>query len=144
VLERKVLRVLLVDDHDMVRDALGMTLGLYDHIEVVGAARDGQEAVQLFSTLRPDIVLMDVVMPTVDGIEAARRICQQDPEARILALTSFEEKEKVIAAINAGMKGFILKTSAGDTLVDLMYRVFQGEHVFSREALELLGRSSAS
>lgn len=141
-MNRKVLRVLLVDDHDIVRGALNITLSLYDDIEIVGEARDGQEAVQLFSSLKPDIVLMDIVMPVVDGIEAARRICQQDPQARILALTSFEEKEKVMGAIDAGMKGFILKTSAGDTLVDLIYRVYQGEQVFSREALELLGRSS--
>ena len=108
------IRVLLVDDHGVVRRGLRGYLELLDDIEIVGEAENGLRGVELAEELRPDVVLMDLVMPQLDGIGATGRIKSSHPEIQVVALTSFIEEEKVIAALEAGASGFILKDAEAD------------------------------
>lgn len=109
-----MIRVLLVDDHGVVRRGLRGYLELLDDIEVVGEADNGLTGVELAAQLTPDVVLMDLVMPQLDGIAAIGRIKAAQPDVQVVALTSFIEEEKVIAALEAGASGFILKDAEAD------------------------------
>ena len=108
------IRVLLVDDHGVVRRGLRGYLELLDDIEIVGEAENGLRGVELALELRPDVVLMDLVMPQLDGIGATGRIKAGQPDVQVVALTSFIEEEKVLAALEAGASGFILKDADAD------------------------------
>jgi DNA-binding NarL/FixJ family response regulator len=110
------IRVLLVDDHAMVRRGLRDFLELHDDIEIVGEAADGSAAIERASALRPDVVVMDLMMPGVDGIEATAHIRADLPDVEIIALTSFVEEARVLAAIEAGASGFLLKDAEADDL----------------------------
>jgi NarL family two-component system response regulator LiaR len=124
---KKPIRVLLVDDHAIVRDGIRSLLKTQPDIEVVGEADNGQAAVSMVGNLEPDVVLMDLVMPGMDGIEAIRRIVDGRPESRILVLTSFSAEDKVFAAIKAGAMGYLLKDSDSEELVRAIHQVQRGE-----------------
>jgi DNA-binding NarL/FixJ family response regulator len=121
------IRVLLVDDHAMVRRGMRDFLGLHDDIEIVGEAADGSEAIDRALTLGPDIVVMDLMMPGVDGIEATSRIKSARPDIEIIALTSFIEEARVVAAIEAGATGFLLKDAEADELAAAIRAAAAGE-----------------
>jgi NarL family two-component system response regulator LiaR len=121
------IRVLLVDDHAIVRDGLCAVLKLQPDIEVVGEADNGRDAVSMAQSLRPDVVLMDLVMPGMDGIEAIRLIVDGRPESRILVLTSFSAEDKVFPAIKAGAMGYLLKDCDSEELVRAIHHVQRGE-----------------
>ena len=121
------IRVLLVDDHAMVRRGLRDFLGLHDDIEVVGEASDGQGAIDGAASLRPDIVLMDLMMPGIDGIEATARIRSEQPDTEVIAITSFIEEAKVLAAIEAGASGFLLKDAEADEVAAAIRAAAAGE-----------------
>jgi len=112
-----VIRVLLADDHAVVRSGLTQLLATVEDVEVVGAAADGAEAVDLALAERPDVVLMDLSMPVMDGIEAIRRVRDRDPEARIVVLTSFSDRERILDALDAGAIGYLLKDAEPDELI---------------------------
>ncbi|GLZ05546.1 DNA-binding response regulator [Actinomadura sp. NBRC 104412] len=120
------IRVLIADDQALVRDGFGMILSAQPDLEVVGEAADGAEAIRLARELRPDVVLMDVRMPNVDGIEATTAICR-DTSARVLVLTTFDLDEYVYDALRAGASGFLLKDMRRDELVDAVRVVAAGE-----------------
>ncbi|NDV23419.1 response regulator transcription factor [Desulfovibrio sp. JC022] len=122
-----VIKVLLVDDHDIVRIGVRSFLGGFDDIEVVGEAANGQEAVELTAELAPDIVLMDMLMPVMDGIQAIREIRDRKLPGRIIALTSFATDDKLFPAIKAGAMGYLLKDSTPDELLEAIRRVHRGE-----------------
>jgi DNA-binding NarL/FixJ family response regulator len=119
--------VLLADDQELVRSGFRLILDLADGIEVVGEAADGREAVRLAKELQPDVVLMDVRMPELDGIEATRRLRQAGVEARVLVLTTFDLDEYVYAAVRAGASGFLLKDAPREQLVNAVRTVARGE-----------------
>jgi DNA-binding NarL/FixJ family response regulator len=121
------IRVLLVDDHAMVRRGMRDFLELHDDIVVVGEAADGAEAIERAGELRPDIVVMDLMMPVVDGIEATGRIKAALPETEVIALTSFIEEARVVAAIEAGASGFLLKDAEADELAGAIRAAAAGE-----------------
>lgn len=121
------IRVLIADDHPIVRKGIRALLATEPDIEVIGEAGDGAEALALAQRLCPDLVLMDLVMPILDGIEATRQILVKQPGARILILTSFAGDDKVFPAIKAGALGYLLKDSAPETVVDSIHRVYNGE-----------------
>jgi DNA-binding NarL/FixJ family response regulator len=104
-----VIRIVVADDHAVVRQGLRSFLGLQDDMEVVGEAEDGAQAVEAVERLAPDVVLMDLVMPGVDGIEAIRRIHERSPGTRVVVLTSYADDTKVVPAVRAGAAGFLLK-----------------------------------
>ena len=110
-------RVVLVDDHEIVRIGIAQVLNTTDGIDVVGAAADGAEAIAVVEATRPDVVLMDLSMPHVDGIQAIRRLARSAPETHIVALTSFCERERILAALDAGAIGYLLKDAEPDELV---------------------------
>jgi DNA-binding NarL/FixJ family response regulator len=122
-----VIRVLLADDQDLVRAGFRLILELADGVEVVGEAGDGREAVRLARELEPDVVLMDVRMPEVDGIEATRRLLHAGVDTRVLVLTTFDLDEYVYAAVRAGASGFLLKDVPRDELVHAVRTVARGE-----------------
>jgi NarL family two-component system response regulator LiaR len=124
---KKLIRVLLVDDHAIVRDGIRSLLKTQPDIEVVGEANNGQDAMSMAESLQPDVVLMDLVMPGMDGIEAIRRIVDGQPESRILVLTSFSAEDKVFPAIKAGAMGYLLKDCDSEELVRAIHQVFRGE-----------------
>ena len=123
----KMIRVLVVDDHAVVRQGIRALLATETDIEVVGEAENGREAVAEAEGLQPDVILMDLVMPEMDGIEAIGRITARQPEARILVLTSFAADDKVFPAIKAGALGYLLKDSSPEDLVAAIHQVHQGE-----------------
>jgi len=127
----KAIRVLIADDHAIVRKGIRALLETEADIEVVGEAADGKEAVEKAERLHPDVVLMDLVMPKMDGIEAIRRITASQPEIRILVLTSFAEDEKVFPAIKAGALGYLLKDAGPEELVRAICQVHRGESSLS-------------
>jgi two-component system, NarL family, response regulator LiaR len=119
--------VLIVDDHAVVRQGLQTFLGLVDDIEVVAEAADGSEAADRMQELVPDIVLMDLVMPGMGGIEATRRIRAISPTTQVIALTSFDEDEDVFESIRAGAAGYLLKTISAEGLISAIRAVHRGE-----------------
>jgi NarL family two-component system response regulator LiaR len=123
----EMIRVLVVDDHVVVRQGIRALLATEADIEVVGEAENGREAVEEVENLQPDLTLMDLVMPEMDGIEAIRRITARQPEARILVLTSFAADDKVFPAIKAGALGYLLKDSSPEELVGAIHQVYRGE-----------------
>lgn len=136
--------VLIVDDHAMVRQGLLTFLTLTDNIEVVGEAANGLEAVEQARRHRPDVVLMDLAMPELDGIEATRRIRALSPETQVLALTSFIEDEKLFPAIEAGAVGYLLKDVSPDDLVQAIEAAHRGEaHLHPEVTKKLMGHVAA-
>ena len=135
----ELIRVLIADDHFVVRQGLATLLVPRNGMQVVGEAATGAEAVELALTLQPDVILMDMIMPELDGAAAIVRIKAQNSAARILVLTSFGEKEKVAAAIRAGALGYLLKDSSPDDLFDAIRSVHRGNLVIPQElAKELM------
>jgi DNA-binding NarL/FixJ family response regulator len=112
------IRVLLVDDHAVVRDGLKAILDEAGNIDVVGLAADGLEAVRLVSELEPDVVVMDIAMPRLDGIEATRRILAAKPQTHVLILSQYEAEQYVLDAVEAGVSGYLLKRDAGADLAE--------------------------
>jgi len=126
-MESSSIRVLLADDHAIVRSGVRALLATEPGIQVIGEACDGAEAVAQAEALAPDVVLMDLVMPNMDGVEATRRITAALPATRILVLTSFAADENVFPAIKAGALGYLLKDSGPDELVEAIHQVSRGE-----------------
>jgi NarL family two-component system response regulator LiaR len=121
------IRVLIVDDHGMVRQGLRTYLSLMEDIKIVGEAQNGSEAVAQVRRLKPDVVLMDLVMPEMDGIEATRRINEHHPETKVIVLSSFTEDDKVFPAIKSGAAGYLLKDIAPAELASAIRAVTQGK-----------------
>ncbi len=120
-------RVLVVDDQAVVRDGLVLLLGLLPDIEVVGAAGDGEAALRLVADLRPDVVLMDLRMPRVDGVEATRRIRAGFPDTQVVVLTTYSDDESVCAALRAGARGFLTKSADADEIARAVAVVMNGD-----------------
>ena len=134
------IRVLVVDDHNVVRRGLRMFLGGDPDIELVGEAADGEEAVRLAGELKPDVILMDLLLPKVDGINATELIRRAHPDIQIVALTSVLEDASVIGAIKAGAIGYLLKNTEADDLVAAIHAAAAGEVRLSPEASSRLVR----
>jgi NarL family two-component system response regulator LiaR len=124
---KKIIRLLIVDDHTIVRKGIKALVATEKDMQVVGEAENGAEAVEKAASLKPDVILMDLVMPGMDGIEATGRITAQQPEARILVLTSFAADDKVFPAVKAGALGYLLKDSSPEQLLEAIRQVHRGE-----------------
>jgi DNA-binding NarL/FixJ family response regulator len=134
-----VIRVLVAEDHAIVRSGLIELLGGADDVEVVGAAAHGEEAVALVKQARPDIVLMDISLPGIDGIEATKTIVEADPEVRVVMLTAFSDRDRVLAALDAGAVGYLLKDAEPKELFDAVRAASRGDAPLApRAARQLL------
>jgi DNA-binding NarL/FixJ family response regulator len=122
-------RVLLVDDQSLFREALATLLAVHEGVEVVGEAGDGDEALRKAAELAPDVVLMDLRMPVLDGIGATRRLRVEQPAVRVIALTTFDDDEDVFAALRAGAVGYLLKDVSSARLVEAVHAAARGESV---------------
>jgi two-component system, NarL family, response regulator LiaR len=138
------IRVMVVDDHPVVRKGIMAMLETEPDLLVVGEGTNGEEAIQKAWTLKPDVILMDLVMPKVDGIEAIRAIKARMPDMQILVLTSFSTTDKVLPSINAGASGYLLKDSDPAELVKAIHQVFRGEATLNpavtRQVLEAIAQ----
>ena len=132
------IRVLLVDDHMVVRSGLSTVLSVYDDLKLVGEAGDGEEAIRLCERLQPDVILMDLLMPKMDGVTAIKAIKTRWPQIQIIALTSFKEKEYVEGALKAGANGYLLKDVSAEELVNAVRRATAGQPSLSPEAAQVL------
>ena len=121
------IKLLLVDDHAVFRDGIRALLGTYDDIDIVGEASDGKEAVAKVQEFAPDIVVMDIAMPGMDGIEATRRIKKKYPNVKVLVLTQYNNKENMISMVKAGAVGYMSKKAIGSQLVEAIRTIQRGE-----------------
>ena len=133
---QSVIRVVVVDDHDMVRRGLAAYLNTHSDISLVGEAGDGLQALELCQQLQPDVVLMDLMMPSMGGIEATRRIRAEYPDTQVIALTSFQEKKLVEDAIQAGAISYLLKKVTGDDLAAAIRSAHTGQSTLSPEVTQ--------
>ena len=134
---RKI-RVLVVDDHTIVRDGICALLALAGDIQVVAEAGNGNEALKMVQDLRPDVVLMDIAMPIMGGLEATRKIVKGFPETKVLVLTQYDDKEYVFPVIEAGASGYISKTAASSELASGIRSVYRGDSYLSPSVAKLL------
>lgn len=137
-----MIRVLIADDHHVVRRGLLFFLKTQKDMDVVGEATNGREAVELTAELRPDVVLMDLVMPIMDGIQATKKIKSQYPQTQVLMLTSFSDRDHVIPAIEAGASGYQLKDIEPDDLVEAIRKLMRGENTLHPQATSQLMKES--
>jgi DNA-binding NarL/FixJ family response regulator len=125
--DRRPVRVLLADDQRLVRESLGTLLGLLDGIELVASAADGEEAIALTERHQPEVVLMDLRMPRLDGTEATRQLRERHPEVRVIALTTYADDESVLGALRAGARGYLTKDASGEDIHAAILTVAAGE-----------------
>lgn len=138
-----IIRVLCVDDHPLVRKGIAAILANESDIELVAEAADGREAVEVFRRLRPDVTLMDLRMPELDGIGAARAICDEFPNARIIALTSYDGDQDIYRALEAGVRGYLLKEMVHTEVLNAIRKVHGGGKLLPPELVERVGGGMA-
>src|SRR5215211_261851 len=137
----KMARILIADDHALVREGLRTVLSGEDGIEVIAEANDGQQALTLCRELRPDLVLMDVRMPLMDGLEATRKIKAEMPKTSVMMVTMRENPDYLFEAVKAGAAGYVLKDASGERLLSAVRRTLEGESPLNQElAMRLLRR----
>ena len=132
------IRILVVDDYSAMHRSLSEIIEVFDDLEVIGHANNGEEAVEMANRTTPDIILMDVIMPKMDGIEATRQIHEQHPDIKILALSSFQDKPAVKDMLNAGAVGYVLKSSSLDDITHTIRAAHSGKSIFSGEITDIL------
>ena len=138
IIPSEFIRIMVVDDHAMVRRGLASFLKVSGDLQLVGEAKNGAEAIQLCDEILPDVVLMDMVMPDMDGATATRAICQKHPQVRVIVLTSFKEGDLVKKALEAGAIGYLLKDVSGDDLVHAIRAAHAGRATLSPEVAQSL------
>ena len=121
------IKILVVDDHAVMRDGIRALLGLHEDIEIVGEASEGKEAIEKAQELAPDVIVMDIAMPDMDGLEATRRITKKNPAVKVLVLTQHDNKEYILSAVKAGVVGYVPKRALGLELVSAIRAVHQGD-----------------
>src|SRR5262245_37775894 len=132
------IRMMIVDDHEMVRSGLAVFLETCDDIKLVGEASSGDEALRMCAELQPDVLIMDLVMPGMNGIEATRFIRERFPHIQIIALTSFKEEELVHSALQAGAISYLLKNVSIDDLAGAIRNAYKGKSTLAPEATQIL------
>ena len=121
------IKILVVDDHAIMRDGIRALLGIHDDIEIVGEASEGKEAIERVRELAPDVVIMDIAMPGMDGLEATRRIVKKNPKVKVLVLTQYDNREYILSAIKAGTAGYVPKKALSSDLVSAIHAVYKGD-----------------
>ncbi len=138
------IRILIADDHPLVREALSRVFSNQKDMEVVGEAGDGEEAIELASQLKPDVLVMDIMMPRIDGLEASRRIKRMAPNTAILILTAYDDDSYVLGLLEAGAAGYLMKSVRGQDLVEAVRSIRSGESVLHPKIIEKLLRRAVT
>ena len=138
MVENPKIRVVIVDDHNVVRSGLSAFLLAFDDLELAGEASNGQAALDVCLEVKPDVVLMDLMMPVMDGVDATRNIRERCPETQVIALTSFAEQERVQAALKAGAISYLLKDASADELAAAIRNAVVGRPILAPEAAQAL------
>lgn len=138
------LRIVIVDDHAILREGLATILGRAPDLEVIGQAGDGPGALEAFRRLRPDVMLMDVGLPGINGIDVTRTVCQEFPDARIIVLTVHDGDEYVYRALRAGARAYLLKDAAGEEVIEAVRQVGSGKRLLAPAAAARLAERVAS
>lgn len=133
-----MIKVLIAEDHSIVREGLKMILELNENITVIGEAEDGLDAIKKANILKPDIIIMDIAMPNMNGIEACRRIKEENSLIKVVILSMYSSNEDIIRALKAGATGYILKESIGKELVETVIKVYKGQRYLSKKIEEIL------
>jgi len=136
--EKKIIKVVVADDHPLVRHGIKTVFEAYDDIEVVAEAENGKEAIEICEKYKPDIVIMDMVMPILDGAEATSQLINKFPDIKVIALTSFNDKDLIKKSLKAGAISFILKNITGAKLVKTIRDVYKGKYELSTYATKIL------
>ncbi|MCT6893085.1 MAG: response regulator transcription factor [Bombilactobacillus mellifer] len=136
-----MIKVLIVDDHAMVRMGISTYLQVEPDIKVIGTAENGKEAVEKAQSLKPDVILMDLVMPEMNGVEASKKILKNNPKQKIIILTSFIDDELVYPAIRAGATSYILKTGSAEEIIDAIHKAIIGKSVFEDEVADKIKKN---
>lgn len=132
------IKVLLVDDHAIMRDGIRALLSVDSDIEIVGEAGEGKEAIEKVTSLSPDVIVMDIAMPGMDGLEATRRITKQNPNVKVLILSQYDDREYILSSIKAGSAGYLPKRALGSELVSAIRAVYKGESFLHPSAASAL------
>ncbi len=132
------IRIVIVDDHNVVRSGLGAFLQVFEDFELAGEASNGKEALEVCASFHPDVVLMDLVMPVMDGAQATKQIREQFPDIQVIVLTSFKEDELIEGALQAGAIGYLLKNVSADELADAIRSAYMGRPTLAPEATQAL------
>ena len=132
------IKILVVDDHAIMRDGIRALLDLHDDLELVGEASEGNEVIEKVRELSPDVIVMDIAMPGMDGLEATRRITRKNPSVKVLVLTQHDNKEYVLSAIKSGAAGYVPKKALGSELVSAIRAVYQGDSFLYPSAAAVL------
>jgi NarL family two-component system response regulator LiaR len=140
--DQTMIRIVLADDHDMVRKGLRVLLEQFDDLVIVGEAKDGQAAIDLCRQLKPDVMLLDMTMPRMTGVEALPLLRQHCPDTQVIALTSFGDPDTVQNAIRSGAISYLMKNISGDELAAAIRRAHQGQPTLSPEATQVLMRAA--
>ncbi len=141
--DENTIKILIVDDHNVVRSGLSAFLMVYDDLELVGEASNGKEAVEMCGMLKPDVVLMDLIMPEMDGADATREIRSRYPCTQVIVLTSFKEDNLVECALQAGAIGYLLKNISADELASAIRSANRGQPTLAPEATQILIKASS-
>ena len=136
--ENSLIRIMIVDDHAMLRGGLKRFLSVYPDFELVGEAGDGKEAVALFRQQRPDVILMDLKLPDIDGAQATQTILAEAPETKIIALTSFQEQDLIERVLKAGAISFLMKNVSSEELAQAIRAAYAGRSTLTPEAMQVL------
>ena len=142
--EKETIRVMTVDDHQITRGGIRFLLMAFDDLELVAEAHDGEEAISLCQEVQPDVILMDMMMPKMDGVATTRAIRQEHPEIQVLALTSFHDADLVRRAMEAGAVGYLLKGTSIHDLADAIRSAHAGRPTLAREAVDALVQIAGS
>ena len=132
------IKILIADDHAVMRDGIRALVGVHEDMEIVGEASEGREAVEKVKELGPDVVIMDIALPDMDGMEATRRIVKEKTQVRVLILTQHDNKEYVLSAIKAGAAGYVPKRALGSDLISAIRAVYKGDSVLYPSAAKAL------
>lgn len=133
-----MIKVLIVDDQSLIREGLNMMLSLYEEIKIVGEATNGQEAIEIIEEKEVDVILMDIRMPLMDGVEATRIVKEKYPHIKIIILTTFNEDEYIFQGLNNGADGYILKDVSSKELVNSIKSVYKGDILFHGEVAKTI------
>jgi two-component system, NarL family, response regulator DegU len=133
-----MIRIILIDDHQIVRDGLKLLLSGQSDFEIIAEGKDGQELIELVKKMKPDVLISDISMPTLNGLEAAEIVRQESPETKILFLSMFDKEEYVTSAVQLGAKGYLLKDSSKEEMVKAIRKIAAGEKYFSSDVSGIL------